>query len=277
MKTLTFSKMHGLGNDFVVIDGISQSIDIKKMNVKQLANRHSGIGFDQLLLILPSKKADVSCVIFNSDGSEAEQCGNGMRCIARFVQENNLSNKKTISIETKSGIVEVWAKDYENIQVNMGVPRFEPSDVPFKADRVRQLYEISLDDGQPGYAVAVLSMGNPHAILQVASVKTFPVLTVGPIISTHRFFPKGTNVGFMELIDSSHIRLRTFERGSGETLACGSNACAAVVAGIKNNLLAKKVKVDLALGALWVTWNVENEPVMLTGPAALVFNGKMEI
>ncbi len=277
MTTFTFSKMHGIGNDFVVIEGLSQSIHVNKIPVKLLADRHSGIGFDQLLVILPSKKADFACLIFNADGSEAEQCGNGMRCIARFLHENNITNKSSISIETKAGQTTIKVDDYDHIHVNMGLPRFEPTDIPFKADRTRLLYEISLDDGQPGFALSVLSMGNPHAILQVASAKTFPVTQFGSVISTHRLFPKGTNVGFMEIVNPTHIRLRTFERGVGETLACGSNACAAVVSGIRNNLLEKKVKVELSLGDLFVQWDNEKTPVILTGSASQVFSGKVRV
>ncbi len=275
MNTILFSKMHGLGNDFVVIDGVSQSIQLKNLSIKQLANRHTGIGFDQLLLIAPSQQADFSCIIFNADGTEAEQCGNGMRCVARFIHENNLSHKKIITVETKAGISTLLIDDYEHIRVNMGNPGFEPSEIPFNADRERRLYEIPLDDGQPGFALAVLSMGNPHAILQVSSIKKFPVAKFGPQISTHRLFPKGVNVGFMEVVSANHIRLRTVERGSGETLACGSNACAAVVSGIRNNILEKKVRVELALGDLWVEWENEKDPVFLTGPAAHVFSGKI--
>ena len=277
MTTLRFSKMHGLGNDFIVLDGISQSIDLKKISLTSLADRHSGIGFDQLLLILPSKKADFLCRIFNADGTEAEQCGNGMRCIARFLHENHLSVKTNITIETRAGLINTSINDYNHIQVNMGVPRFEPSDIPFIADRIRHLYEIPLDDGQPGFALSVLSMGNPHAILQVASIRQFPVTQFGPVISKHRLFPKGTNVGFMEVVNPTHIRLRTWERGAGETLACGSNACAAVVSGILNHLLEKNVRVELARGNLHVTWENENAPVLLSGPATQVFDGSIVI
>lgn len=277
MTTLYFTKMHGLGNDFAVINGISHPLDLKKIPLKQLADRHVGIGFDQLLIILPSKNADFACRIFNSDGSEAEQCGNGMRCIARFLHENKITNKKTISVDTNAGITDISITDYDQIDVNMGYPRFDPFEIPFKADRIRLLYEIPLDDGQPGFALSVLSIGNPHAILQVASVKTFPVAQLGPIFSTHRLFPKGANVGFMEIVNPAHIRLRTFERGAGETLACGSNACAAVVAGIRNNLLEKKVKVELSRGNLWVQWSNEKAPVILTGPAMHVYTGTLPI
>lgn len=267
--------MHGLGNDFVIVDGISQSFNLNRTDIKNLGSRHLGIGFDQLLLIKPSTQADFACEIFNSDGSVAEQCGNGMRCVARFVHEEKLTDKKSFSIETKAGIVNALIKDYDHIQVNMGVPRFEPSDVPYQADRIRKLYELPLDDGQPGFAIAVLSMGNPHAILQVSSIKNFPVSVIAPQIALHRFFPQGANVGFMEILNAEHIKLRTFERGVGETFACGSNACAAVVAGILNNSLKNKVKVELAYGDLWIQWEGLSEPVFMTGPATRVFTGKV--
>lgn len=268
--------MHGLGNDFMVIDGTTQSVALKNLPVSRWADRHTGVGFDQLLIVLPSQKADFACVIFNADGTEAEQCGNGMRAIARFIHENALSNKKHLFIETKAGVTEINIDDHTHIHVNMGVPCFEPADIPFIADRMRHLYEIPLDDGQPGFAMSVLSMGNPHAILQVASIQTFPVEKVGPVISTHRLFPKGVNVGFMEIVSPRHILLRTYERGAGETLACGSNACAAVVAGIRNQLLEKNVRVALACGDLSVRWENENAAVILSGPAMSVFAGNIE-
>jgi diaminopimelate epimerase len=274
MNKFHFHKMHGLGNDFVVVDGVSQSIDIKKIPIAQLAHRQLGIGFDQLLLIKPSKKADVACVVFNSDGSEAEQCGNGMRCIARFVHEEKLINKNLISIETKAGIIKAKVHDYAQIEIDMGLPRFEPHEIPFNADARRKLYELPLEDGQPGLILTVLSMGNPHAILQVSSIQQFPVAKIGPLISTHRFFPRGVNVGFMEVLSRQHIRLRTFERGAGETFACGSNACAAVIAGILNNLLDPSVRVELMFGHLQVMWQGEGSPVILTGPATRVFSGE---
>ncbi len=274
---MNFSKMHGLGNDFVVMDGTAQPIHLEKSVIKKLADRHTGIGFDQLLIILPSKKADFACRIFNSDGTEAEQCGNGMRCIARYIHESHLSDKKNLTIETLSDVTEILIENNEMIRVNMGMPRFEPSEIPFNADRIRHLYEIPLEEGQPGFALAVLSMGNPHAILQVTSIKKFPVEKFGPLISTHALFPKGVNVGFMEVVNPAHIRLRTFERGVGETLACGSNACAAVVSGIRNDILEKGVKVELSLGHLWVSWAGEKEPVLLTGPATHVFQGAISV
>ena len=272
---LTFNKMHGLGNDFVVIDGITHTANLTKPLIQALANRHTGIGFDQLLLIKTSQLADFSCLIFNADGSEAEQCGNGMRCVARFVHENKLTTKDTITLETKTRIIQAKIINYNTIWIDMGIPVFEPSAIPFNADRIRKLYEIPLDDGQPGFALSVLSMGNPHAILQVSSTQHFPVTKFGPQVSTHSLFPHGVNVGFMEVVSPAHIRLRTYERGSGETLACGSNACAAVVAGINGNVLEHEVLVELSLGNLTVKWTGENAPVEMTGPAALVFCGNI--
>lgn len=257
MTAFAFYKMHGLGNDFVVINGISQNIDVKKIPIPQLAHRHTGIGFDQLLLILPSTQADVFCKIFNADGSEAEQCGNGMRCIARFIHEQKLTEKKSIRIETKSGVVHALIHDYDTIQIEMQTPIFSA-------------------EKSPSAELIILSMGNPHAILQVDSVKDAPVTTEGSRIATHAIFPQGINVGFMEIVNPKHIRLRTFERGVGETLACGSNACAAVAAGIQHYSLDSKVKVELALGNLWIEWPKKTGPILLTGPASNVFMGKTE-
>lgn len=255
--------MHGLGNDFVVINGISQTINLEKISISHLADRHRGIGFDQLLLILPAKNVDFSCRIFNSDGSEAEQCGNGMRCVARFILEERLSDKKTLRIETKSGVVETTVFDFENISVQMGIPKIDSPQTITIND-----HDIELD---------VLSMGNPHAILKVKSVKEFPVNEIGSALSTHKNFPEGINVGFMEVLDRDHIRLRTFERGAGETSACGTNSCAAVVTGIENNLLNKKVKVAVPGGNLWIEWSGKNSSVSMTGPAEKVFSGVIQI
>lgn len=259
MRPIQFSKMHGLGNDFMVVDGISQTFAITDIPFQQLANRHTGVGFDQLLLIKPSNVADFACQIFNSDGSEAEQCGNGMRCIARFIHESGLNSNKKLQIETKAGIIAIDIHDFAHIRVNMGQPHIDSGK---EIECEGQLLKLS-----------ILSMGNPHAILQVPSVTTFPVFEIGSKISTHSMFPQGINVGFMEIIDRQRIRLRTFERGAGETLACGSNSCAAVVAGITNQLLDSKVMVELALGNLQIEWQGRDEPVIMTGPAKNIFNG----
>lgn len=258
-QAIKFSKMHGLGNDFVVINNLNQSIQMHDIPIQKLGDRHIGVGFDQLLLIGPSDRANFSCRIFNSDGGEAEQCGNGMRCLGRYIHEENLLQKNSLTIETKAGIIEILINDLENIKVNMGIPRLAPS------------YEITLIH-QP-IQLFTLSMGNPHAILPVTAVETFPVAAFGPQISTHPLFPQGTNVGFMEILDRQHIRLRTYERGAGETLACGSNACAAVVSGIENKLLDSKVSVQLALGKLIIEWDGKELPVLMTGPSERVFDG----
>jgi diaminopimelate epimerase len=265
--------MHGLGNDFMVMDTIRQQIDIKKIPVSLLADRHRGVGFDQLLIVTKSSIADFACRIFNADGSEAEQCGNGMRCVARFVQEEQLTQKESFTLETISGLVNVIIHDYNHIDVMMGVPCFEPEKIPFLTEKIKKNYEISIDSTTSPLSFTVLSMGNPHAILCVPTIHDAPVATIGPKISSHSAFPKGTNVGFMEVIDPQHIRLRTFERGAGETFACGSNACAAVVAGILNHGLSHKVNVELTYGNLFIEWADKNSPVILSGPATRVFSG----
>ena len=257
---LHFSKMHGLGNDFIIIDGVSQPFSIKDLPIAQLADRFTGIGFDQLLVLLPSVKADFACRIFNSDGSEAEQCGNGLRCVARLVHEKKLISTNHLSLETLAGIISVTITDYETITINLGIPELQNKTLilaPFSEK------------------LSVLSLGNPHAILSVEAVQDYPVATLGSAIGAHPFFTQGTNVGFMEIVNRQHIRLRTFERGVGETLACGSNASAAAVAGIWNDLLDHKVRVDLTLGSLWVEWEGMQQPVMMTGPASYVFSGTM--
>lgn len=261
-STIHFCKMHGIGNDFIVLNGITQSIVLDQLPIKQLANRHVGIGFDQLLLVEKSLIADVACRIFNADGSEAEQCGNGMRCVARFIQEENLTEKDSITIETKAGVISVTIKDYDTIEVIMGNPCFQPEKIPLKLSTT----EVN---------VAVVSMGNPHAILQVPDVKNFPVEEIGKELAVHPAFPAGVNVGFMEIIDRQHIKLRTFERGAGETLACGSNACAAAAAGIYNQWLDHSVDVSLPGGGLKIEWQDENQPLKMTGPAMMVFSGEV--
>lgn len=273
-QDVLFRKMHGLGNDFVVIHALDHPLNIKKYNIQLLADRHLGIGFDQLLLVERSTEADFSCRIFNADGSEAEQCGNGVRCVARFIHEEKLSPNKTIMLATKAGILKIVIEDYDHIQVTMGLPKFEPSEIPFLIEHSANMYEIA--DASPDQ-LTVLSMGNPHAILQVPSVDNCPVADIGAKISSHPAFPAGTNTGFVEVINRNTIRLRTFERGSGETFSCGSNACAAVVAGIKNGWLDNKVTVQVTYGSLIVEWQGEQNPVIMTGPAASVFTGKVTL
>lgn len=276
MKKLKFYKMQSLGNDFMVIDAISQSMHFSELPIQQLAHRHLGIGFDQLLLISQSKKNDFFCHIFNSDGSKAEQCGNGLRCITRLMHDLTLIKKKSYSIETKAGefVASILAEN--KIQVAMGAPCFDPSLIPFITEVASKTYSLALDNSIVN--LTVLSMGNPHAILQVPSLTNYPIYNMGSQLAKHQAFPKGINIGFMEIKTPNHIGLRTFERGAGETYACGSNACAAVVAGIVNQLLAHKVTVELELGELEVEWSgVLNEPVKLTGPANYVYEGVITI
>jgi diaminopimelate epimerase len=252
--------MHGLGNDFLVINNLSQSLNLNKPLIKSLSDRHTGIGFDQLLLVEPSTKADFFCRIYNSDGSEAEQCGNGMRCIAQFLHEEKLITQNTMTIETKARVVQAIIHDYETIQINMGVPLFHSLDTP---------NDLPI--------MAIVSMGNPHAILHVPSIQDYPIHEWGPKISTHSFFKNGINVGFMEIKNKNAIRLRTYERGAGETLACGSNACAAVAAGIAHQLLHSPVTVELALGHLIIEWKKDNHTsLLMTGPANRIFSGLIE-
>ncbi|MDR3478159.1 MAG: diaminopimelate epimerase [Gammaproteobacteria bacterium] len=268
-----FSKMHGLGNDFVVINTLNQQIDVDQLPISQLADRHLGIGFDQLLLISHSPKADFFCRIVNGDGSEAEQCGNGLRCVARFIHDKQLSSSNSFSIATSGGVYSATVIDNHKIQISMGVPSFEPKQIPFITQNQQNAYQLKMQSDEADQSLFALSMGNPHAIVLVQSVANFPVQKLGYEIGHHAAFPQGVNVGFMEIVNPAHVRLRTYERGVGETLACGSNSCAAVVAGIANNLLDQKVKVELALGDLWVEWAGEKEAVLMTGPAEFVFEG----
>jgi diaminopimelate epimerase len=265
-KTINFCKMHGLGNDFIVINALSKSVRIDASWVQQQSNRRTGIGFDQLLLIQPSSMADVACRIFNADGSEAEQCGNGMRCVARFLHESKLISKNSLTIETLAGVISAVIHDYDKIQVNMGIPHLEQKNAVLHPAPLEKSLELS-----------VLSIGNPHAILPVSSLQTCSFEELGPVIGSHSYFPNGTNVGFMEILNRQHIRLRTFERGVGETLACGSNASAAVVAGIWNGSLDHTVRVELELGSLWIEWAGEKNPVLMTGSASRVFDGICDI
>jgi diaminopimelate epimerase len=273
MQKIEFSKMEALGNDFVVIDSLNQRLDIAKIPIHRLSDRHRGIGFDQLLLIEKSHHADFGARFFNADGSESEQCGNGVRCIARFIQETALSNKKFLTLETKASLIEITIHDYHQIEAKMGIPIFEPKDIPFLTDKMQPFYDISIDHALSPLSISVVSMGNPHAIIKVSSINDYPVPIVGALMESHALFPKKTNVGFMEIVDRTHIRLRTFERGVGETFACGSNACAAVVTGIKNKWLDPHVTVELKYGNLSIEWQGDTTPVKMIGPAERVFSG----
>jgi diaminopimelate epimerase len=275
--TLEFSKMHGLGNDFVVIDAVNQDVVLSPEQVRRLADRHCGIGFDQLLLVETpgGAQADFRYRIFNADGGEVSQCGNGARCFMRFVHDLGLSDKRELLVETASGPLRLVLEDNDQITVNMGEPRFEPREIPFDAPARATSYTLELAGER--LEIAAVSMGNPHAVTLVRDVDTAPVERLGPAIERHPRFPQGVNAGFMQIIDFEHIRLRVFERGVGETLACGSGACAAVVAGRLWDRLAARVKVALRGGDLVVSWAGRGYPVYLTGPATHVFRGRIDL
>jgi diaminopimelate epimerase len=274
---LRFSKMHGLGNDFVVIDGVSQKVRLSPERIRQLADRHLGIGCDQLLLVEAPDNADVDFRyrIFNGDGSEVENCGNGARCFAIFVRERKLTGKRTIRVETASGIMELQVVDNDKVIVDMGVPRLVPAHIPFQAEQQAASYTLAVDG--ESYTIGAVSMGNPHAVLIVDNVAQAPVAELGPKIEHHPRFPQRVNVGFMEIVSPSEINLRVFERSAGETLACGTGACAAVVAGRLQQKLNSEVKVNLPGGSLHIRWEGEGHPVIMTGPAVTVFHGQVKI
>ncbi len=274
---IRFTKMHGLGNDFVVIDAVSQQIDMTATLARRLADRHRGIGCDQILLIEPppTPNVDFQYRIFNADGSEVAQCGNGARCFAKFVWDQKLTGKKHIRVQTSAGVLELRFTDSQRISVSMGAPMFEPRDIPFTAEKRAQLYPLEIDGDT--YMIAALSIGNPHAVLQVDSVAAAPVAVLGPQIETHARFPERVNAGFMEITSRQQIKLRVYERGAGETQACGSGACAAVVAGIQQDLLESPVTVNLVGGNLDISWTGEGQPVTMTGSATTVFQGRIKL
>ncbi len=274
---LRFTKMHGAGNDFVVIDGVNQSVELSPVQIRHIADRHFGVGCDQLLLVEKTQNpaADFRYRIFNADGGEVEQCGNGARCFVRFVVDKGLTQKTAITVETRSGLIEPRLEADGRVTVNMGAPRFEPADIPFDAPARQPTYE--LDVGGSRIIISALSMGNPHAVQVVDDVDTAPVLQQGPMIERHPRFPQRVNAGFMQIVDRTRIRLRVFERGAGETLACGTGACAAAVAGITRGLLDGRVDVQTRGGVLTIEWQGEGRPVMMTGPAETVFEGTLEI
>jgi diaminopimelate epimerase len=278
---LRFTKMHGLGNDFVVVDATRAPVELSPEQVRALADRHLGIGFDQLLLVEPpsvmasSRGCDFRYRIFNADGEEVEQCGNGARCFVRFVHDKKLSAKTEIRVETRAGIIVPRLTTNELVTVDMGVPVFDPVDIPFvsSSDALVQLLDV---DGET-VAMTVLSMGNPHAVQVVPDVDAAPVVALGARIESHPAFPARVNAGFVEVLDPHRIRLRVFERGAGETLACGTGACAAVVTVILRGLAASPVRVDTRGGRLDIAWAGRGKPVMMTGPATTVFEGEIEL
>lgn len=274
---ITFSKMHGLGNDFVVLDGVRQAIALTPEQIRFLADRHFGVGCDQLLLVEKAGRPDVDFRyrIFNADGGEVEQCGNGARCFVRFVHELGLTDKREIRVETMSGIIAPRLEPDGNVTVDMGVPVFAPELVPFISPTADLVQTLAVGDER--VEITAVSMGNPHAVQVVADVDTAAVARQGPLIESHPRFPRRVNAGFMQVVGRQAIRLRVFERGAGETLACGTGACAAVAAGIARGLLDSPVRVSTRGGELSIAWGGEGTSVMMTGPAVTVFTGEIEL
>ncbi|MCE8011607.1 diaminopimelate epimerase [Billgrantia desiderata] len=274
---LHFTKMHGLGNDFMVIDLITQRARLRDEQIRKLADRRFGIGFDQLLVVEPPRSPDMDFRyrIFNADGSEVENCGNGARCFARFVRDQRLTHKREIHVETAGGPLTLVVNDDDQVTVDMGTPRFEPAALPFDATEDRPLHALEVDGER--YEIGAVSMGNPHAVLRVDDVDTAPVERLGPLIERHPRFPRRVNAGFMQVVSPHEIRLRVFERGTGETLACGTGACAAVASGIRQGLLESPVTVHLRGGDLRIEWSGDEASLLMTGPAERVFEGRIAL
>lgn len=274
---LKFTKMHGLGNDFIVINGIEQAIELSPEQIRYLADRHTGIGCDQVLLLQgsPDPEVDVFYRSYNTDGSEAGQCGNGARCIGQYMVDRSMVADNVIRAETIRGSVQIYVDGNDAIRVNMGIPGFEPDDVPVLAGSRQERYPIDFNDGK--IEVTALSMGNPHAVVLVEDVDTANVAGIGQQLQQHRLFPESVNVGFLQIVDRTHARLRVYERGVGETLACGTGTCAAIVAGIVLGKLDNDVVVTLKKGNLAISWEGEGSEVWMTGPATTVFEGQISL
>jgi diaminopimelate epimerase len=274
---LRFTKMQGQGNDFVVIDAVRQEVRLSQAQVRAIADRHFGVGCDQLLVVEKAHSAenDFRYRIWNADGGEVEQCGNGARCFARFVLDEGLTTKREIRVETASGVIRPRIEDSGQVTVDMGPPRFDPREVPFLTQETRLVYPLRVAGAT--IEVSVLSMGNPHAVQLVEDVERAPVATQGPLIENHAAFPKRVNVGYMQPLSRGHVKLRVWERGAGETLACGTGACAAVAAGIRRGLLDPEVRVTTLGGDLTVRWLGDDHPVMMTGDAVRVFDAVIEV
>jgi diaminopimelate epimerase len=274
---LQFTKMHGCGNDFVVIDLISQHYKLRSQDVRKLADRHFGVGCDQVLAVEAPQnpQVDFRYRIYNADGKEVEQCGNGARCFARFVREKKLTAKRVISVETSAGVIELRVHPNNDVEVLMGEPEFEPGKIPFTAPARAQSYLLRVDDRE--LEIGAVSMGNPHAVLRVNNISKAEVEHLGPLIESHPDFPQRVNAGFMQIVSHTEIKLRVYERGVGETLACGTGACAAVAYGISRGWLSESVTVTLPGGKLSVSWAGQGKPVIMTGPTAVVFDGTIKI
>ncbi|WP_019451100.1 diaminopimelate epimerase [Cupriavidus sp. BIS7] len=281
---IQFTKMHGAGNDFIVLDGIHQKLDLTDAQWRALANRHFGIGADQILIVEKSDRDDVDFRyrIVNADGGEVEHCGNGARCFVRFVTDRGMTDKRSVRVEVMNGVITLMLQDDGQVTVDMGEPELTPARVPFIADGLPTrsdgedtLYGLEVN-GRTEWISAV-SMGNPHAVQVVEDVERFPVLQDGPVIEHHKAFPNRVNAGFMQIVNRNTVRLRVFERGAGETLACGTGACAAVVAGIRRGLLDSPVKVHTHGGDLTIAWHGNGQSVQMTGPATTVFEGSIDL
>ena len=274
---LKFTKMHGLGNDFVVLDATRAPLELNREQLRRIADRHFGVGCDQILQVEPPRQPDTDFYyrIFNADGGEVGQCGNGARCFVRYVREHGLTGKSEIRVGTQGGVIVPRLEADGQVTVDMGVPEFEPARIPFAAARRALTYPLEV--GGAVVEISVVSMGNPHAVQTAADIESAPVLTEGAQIEVHPRFPERVNAGYMQVMNRSHIRLRVFERGAGETLACGTGACAAVVAGIQRGLLERCVTVTTRGGDLSILWEGEGTPVQMTGPAATVFEGEIEL
>ncbi|MDP6968229.1 MAG: diaminopimelate epimerase [Gammaproteobacteria bacterium] len=274
---LRFAKMHGLGNDFMVIDMITQRGQLSPEQIRQLSNRHTGIGFDQLLLVETPRSPDVDFRyrIYNADGNEVEHCGNGARCFAKFVHNQRLTGKRDIAVETNTGRIVLHMHDNHQVRVDMGVPEFIPAKIPFIAQQQADCYQIQQDSQT--YSIGTVSMGNPHGVIIVDDVEQAPVVQLGSQLTQHERFPQQANIGFMQIIDRHTLKLRVFERGVGETLACGTGACAAVASGILQGLLAADVQVHLRGGDLQIQWQGMDQPLYMTGPATHVYEGQIRL
>ncbi|MFD1384154.1 diaminopimelate epimerase [Rhodanobacter aciditrophus] len=272
---LKFTKMHGLGNDFVVVDAVSRKVYFNKAQIERLGDRNRGIGFDQLLVVEPPSNPDMDFRyrIYNCDGSEVEHCGNGARCFAKFVLDRELTHKRQINVETKRGQIQLNVLDNGQVEVDMGEPSFLPADLPFTADAMQDLYQIQAN----GETVELtpVSVGNPHAVIRVDALSDELVNRIGPVVEDHEAFPNNVNVGFMQVVSPTEVNLRVYERGVGETQACGTGACAAVVAGIKQGWLDKEVLVHLPGGDLRIAWQGPTSPIIMTGAAEKVFEGQI--
>lgn len=274
---LRFTKMHGLGNDFVVIDLLSQNAKLTAEQIRYIADRHIGIGCDQVLLVEPPTTTDTDFHyrIYNCDGNEVEQCGNGARCFGKFVTDKKLSGKRQLKVSTKAGQINIDVVDSNTVRVEMGTPNFDPASLPFVIDTAAKTYSVSHEQGTS--EISAVSMGNPHAVMVVDNIDTAAVNSLGKVLECHSQFPNNVNVGFMQILSRNAIKLRVYERGVGETQACGSGACAAVAAGINNGLLDAEVNVELVGGQLTIQWSGGNSPLIMTGSATKVFDGKITL